>query len=224
MRALYIFFFLYSHCILDAQSVWYYERVKRFIIGIDEAGRGPLAGPVAVGAAMVGEDFDWSLVRGAKDSKQMTPNSREALYETMCALRESGAIDFAVAFSSSKYIDTYGIVPAIKSALERALVSITKDEPPSENCEVLLDGGLRAPERFANQKTIIRGDASEPVISLASIAAKVERDRLMCSLSARYPAYGFEIHKGYGTAAHRKAIAAEGLSQVHRATFCRAIV
>ena len=129
----------------------------KYLIGIDEAGRGPLAGPVAVGAVLVSHDFDWTLVAGAKDSKQMTPKSREILYANLISLRENGELDFAVAFSSSSMIDTYGIVPAIKSALARALAKITEDRP-RYICEVRLDGSLKAPAEYIRQSTIIRGD------------------------------------------------------------------
>jgi len=194
-------------------------RTPRYIIGIDEAGRGPLAGPVAVGAVVVPIDFDWSSVAGAKDSKKMTPKSREVMYKKMLLLRKAGKLDFAVAFSSAALIDTHGIVPAVQSALNRALRHFPEVEP--RETMVLLDGGLRAPSMFSNQKTIIRGDQSEPVISLASIATKVTRDRLMVRIAKKYPPYGFEIHKGYGTIAHRAAIKNHGLSNFHRATFCK---
>lgn len=193
----------------------------KFLVGIDEAGRGPLAGPVSVGAVIVPRTFDWTLVAGAKDSKQMTPKSREILYSTMSTLREAGKLNFAVAFSSSSMIDTYGIVPAIQSALNRALAKLTKNIKNGPLCEVRLDGNLRAPANFSNQRTIIRGDETEPIISLASIAAKVERDRLMVRFAKRYPAYLFKQHKGYGTLAHREAIRAHGLSEIHRQTYCR---
>ncbi len=193
-------------------------------IGIDEAGRGPLAGPVAVGAVVVPHDFDWSLVEGVKDSKKMTPRSRERVYETMVVLREKKALDFAVAFSSSTMIDEWGIVPAIKSALARALTHIQSTSAVGREVEVLLDGGLRAPREYAAQKTIIRGDDTEPVISLASIAAKVERDRIMLRLAKKHPLYAFEVHKGYGTAAHRAAIKKHGISVVHRRTFCKTLI
>jgi ribonuclease HII len=196
--------------------------VERFFIGIDEAGRGPLAGPVAVGAVCVPRDFDWSAVAGATDSKMMTPKSREAIYKKMCALRKEGKLDFTVAFSTASVIDTRGIVPAVQSALDRALSKVTKDGPMYY--KVLLDGSLHAPARFVDQKTIIRGDQSEPVISLASIAAKVMRDRLMVRLAKKYPLYSFDIHKGYGTLLHRCAIRKEGLSKLHRATFCSRLI
>lgn len=204
------------------RPVCYHVRMQKFLIGIDEAGRGPLAGPVAVGAACVPEDFDWSLVAGATDSKKMTEKSRERIYAILCELREAGKLDFAVAFSTAEMIDTDGIVPAIRSSLASALASLREAKPHEKlyDARVLLDGGLRAPEEFIDQETIIRGDLSEPVISLASIAAKVERDHLLVEAGKQYPAYGFEIHKGYGTLAHRIAIQKYGLCDFHRATFC----
>jgi ribonuclease HII len=197
-------------------------RIK-YLIGVDEAGRGPLAGSVAVGTVMVPEDFDWSKVAGATDSKKMTPKSREHIYKKMLALRKAGKLDFAVAFSSASVIDTCGIVPAIQSALDRALLKVVKTRT-LQDVEILLDGSLHAPKEFLNQQTIIRGDLSEPVISLASIAAKVERDRMMSKDATKYPAYGFDIHKGYGTLAHRKAIKSNGLCALHRATFCTRLI
>lgn len=191
-----------------------------YLIGIDEAGRGPLAGPVAVGAVIVPSAFEWHLADGAKDSKQMTEKARETMYERLCTLREEGILDFAVAFSSASVIDKRGIAYAVSDALARALV---KAGASPDISEIRLDGSLYAPAHFTDQKTIIRGDQTEPVISLASIAAKVERDRLMRELAVEYPIYGFDVHKGYGTAAHRAIIREAGLSPVHRATFCTRI-
>ncbi|HWP61245.1 MAG TPA: ribonuclease HII [Candidatus Paceibacterota bacterium] len=198
--------------------------MKEFLIGIDEAGRGPLAGPVAVGAVAVPLGFDWTLVAGAKDSKQMSEKAREQLYGTMTDLRQAGTLNFAVAFSSSTMIDQWGIVPAIKSALARALDAVAKSTENRSAYEIRLDGGLRAPTEFKNQSTIIRGDQSEPIISLASIAAKVERDRLMLRLAKKFPRYEFDRHKGYGTALHRASIIQNGLSPVHRRSFCKALI
>lgn len=188
-----------------------------YIIGIDEAGRGPLAGPVAVGAVMVEKNFDFRLVAGVKDSKQMTPLARERMYERMREMQADGLLKFAVAFSSAASIDTNGIVPSIRAALSAALDSLGAD--PSV-CRVLLDGSLQAPARFEMQRTIIRGDSLEPIISLASVAAKVQRDQHMLRMARKYPGYGFETHKGYGTRAHYEAIREYGLSELHRATFC----
>ena len=192
--------------------------VKRYLIGIDEAGRGPLAGPVAVGAVMLPLDFDWSLIEGVRDSKQLSSRQREEIFARMQEIRSAGTLQFAVSFSSVQIIGRRGIVFAIQSALNRAIRKITKVGP--WYFEVRLDGGLQAPEEFTMQKTIIRGDESEAVISLASIAAKVLRDRHMQNLAFRYPAYGFDAHKGYGTLAHRRAIERAGLSDMHRASFC----
>lgn len=192
----------------------------KYLIGIDEAGRGPLAGPVAVGAVMVPADFDWKLLEGVRDSKKLSEKVREELFERAHALIATHSIRISVATSSAAYIDSYGIVPAIKRALGEAL---SKLEVAPEECRVLLDGSLSAPAAFTDQHTIIRGDESEPVISLASIAAKVLRDRRMENLALRYPAYGFDAHKGYGTLAHRRAISEVGLSDIHRASFCSRI-
>ena len=206
----------------------------KYLIGIDEAGRGPLAGPVAVGAVMLPADFDWSPLEGVKDSKKLSEKKREELFERTRELERSSLLHVAVSTSSALYIDTYGIVPAIQSALNRCLLKLSashsKGSPriirglPLESfakvCEVLLDGGLHAPGEFIHQETIVGGDDTEPVISLASIMAKVTRDRLMRRLATRYPAYGFETHKGYGTPAHQEAIRACGLSEIHRTSFC----
>lgn len=229
------------------------------LIGIDEAGRGPLAGPVAVGVALVPVDFDWSLLPEVGDSKTLTEAARERVYQVTLQLRREGKLDFAVAQSSAAVIDARGIVPAITIAMQRALATlyrrnlmarchldigassprtdlgeevrcddvVNRTAPSSwfESCVVKLDGGLRAPERYVHQETIIKGDATEPVIGLASIMAKVTRDRSMVRL-AQDPAlapYDLATHKGYGTKAHREAIAAHGLSPVHRQSFCRNI-
>ena len=189
----------------------------KYLIGIDEAGRGPLAGPVAVGAVMVPADFDWGVLQGVRDSKKLSEKKREEFYTRAKELEQTRVLRFTVSTSSSAYIDTYGIVPAIKRALAEAL---SRFDIEPHDCRVLLDGSLRAPAEYINQETIIRGDDTEPVISLASIMAKVTRDRLMKRLSPKYPAYAFHLHKGYGTASHLSAIAQWGLSDIHRASFC----
>lgn len=189
----------------------------RYVIGIDEAGRGPLAGPVAVGAVRVPADFDWSVLEGVRDSKKLSEKKREEFFARAGELQLSGALRFSVSTSSAAYIDRYGIVPAIKRALTEALSRL--DTEP-DDCRVLLDGSLSAPAEYIHQETIIRGDDTEPVISLASITAKVTRDGLMKRLSSKYPEYDFHVHKGYGTASHIAAIRRDGLSDIHRASFC----
>lgn len=206
----------------------------RYLIGIDEAGRGPLAGPVAVGAVMVAHDFNFNIVKGVRDSKKLTAFARAYWYWRLHELERSGQLRFAVAFSSARSIDTKGIVPSIRSALARCLEKleqVSKESPwkiqglsLESVATVRLDGNLKAPPHFRDQTTIIRGDESEPIISLASIAAKVSRDCLMRRLSARYPAYGFDRHKGYGTREHRELIVQNGFCDIHRTTFCRNII
>ncbi len=185
-------------------------------MGIDEAGRGPLAGPVAVGVVMVPARFDLTLLDGVRDSKQMTELGREIWFEKLRILETHG-LRYSVQFSSAKFIDTYGIVPAVRAAMARGLRAL---EAPPMRSTVLLDGALRAPKHFVDQTTIIKGDETEPLISLASIAAKVKRDRLMHKLALKYPDYGFEVHKGYGTKAHKKALEIYGLCDMHRRSFC----
>ncbi len=209
--------------------------MQKFVMGIDEAGRGPLAGPVAVGVVCVPSDFNWSCIEGVNDSKKLSEKKREALYLRAKQLQKEGELDFAVGMVSAKTIDRIGIVPAIQKAMNQALKKIEK---PSKNKAlprsclgkgdfrdvlVKLDGGLRAPTEYVHQETIIKGDAKEKVIGLASIMAKVTRDHMMIRLSKldSYSSYGFEVHKGYGTKLHREAMLQNGLSNEHRSTFCK---
>lgn len=187
------------------------------IIGIDEVGRGPLAGPVYVGAVAVPRNFDWTSAEGVRDSKKLTSRAREKWYKKLDGMRAAGQLNFATASSSSEMIDEKGIVLSIFAALEKCLTLL--DANP-KTCEILLDGNLRAPEQFVRQKTIIRGDDREPVISMASIVAKCRRDKLMKKLAVQFPDYGFEAHKGYGTLVHRTSIKKHGLCRLHRKTFC----
>ena len=187
------------------------------LIGVDEAGRGPLAGPVAVGIAAVPPGFDVAQeFLGVADSKVLSARKREALYEEALRRRALGDVSFRVEFSSHLYIDRYGITRAVRKALFRGVRAL--GEPDAST--VLLDGLLRAPNEYF-QRTIIGGDGRSPIISLASVVAKVERDRLMERLSILYPVYGFEAHKGYATAEHYRALRAHGLCDVHRKTYCK---
>ena len=194
--------------------------MAKFIIGIDEVGRGPLAGPVFVGAVIVPHDFDWQSVEGVRDSKKLTPRKRDEWYEKLNDMREAGKLNFATASSPSEMIDERGIVPAISSALAQCLKDLSANP---ETCEILLDGSLHAPKNFTAQKTIIHGDDIEPIISMASIVAKVERDSLMTNLALQFPEYGFEKHKGYGTTFHIQAIRDFGMCELHRESFCRGV-
>lgn len=189
-----------------------------FVVGIDEAGRGPVAGPVSVGVSMIPIDFKFEDGFDLRDSKKHTPKQRDAWYEYLVKAKEEGKLSYAVGFTESERIDKEGIVPSVQSALCRALkeVGATPDK-----CIVLLDGGLKAPTAFIHQETIIRGDSKEPSISLAAIAAKVERDRIMITYAEKYPEYFFESHKGYGTKKHYEAIHEHGMCAIHRRSFLR---
>lgn len=208
-------------CHVTHRVVWlfiYTSIMIDYIIGIDEAGRGPLAGPVSIGICIVPVDFDFTIFKNLKDSKKLSEKRRNEILIQMKELQAKKIINFSVALVSNKMIDDKGIVFAITSAIN-ALLNKVKIE--QHKVRILLDGGLKAPEKYINQETIIKGDEKEPVISLASIAAKVTRDNHMVKLAKDYPEYGFEIHKGYGTKKHIEMIKKNGLSIVHRRSFCK---
>lgn len=188
-------------------------RHAKYLIGVDEAGRGPLAGAVAVGAALVPITFDFAGFGLLKDSKQLSAQKREAW---LLRMEREPSVRYRVSFSSAEVIDRVGIVEAVRRALVRAVRFFDVD--PHETI-VLLDGGLRAPAEFMLQRTIIRGDEQVPVIAMASIVAKVRRDERMLALARRYPAYRFEEHKGYGTDLHRRLLRQLGPCELHRKTF-----
>ncbi len=191
--------------------------MNRFLFGVDEAGRGPLAGPVAVGVVRVPAGFDVRAeFPGVNDSKKLSELKREAIYTKMQSRRDAGDIAFCVHFSAAHIIDEIGITKAVALGVDAGIYLLA---PEPAGMRVLLDGLLHAPAAY-EQETIIKGDALEPAISLASIAAKVERDHIMHELGVKYPHYGFEVHKGYGTKKHYEAIQKWGLSDIHRRTFC----
>lgn len=187
-----------------------------YTIGIDEVGRGPIAGPVAVGAFVFLKPAARSLFRGVKESKQLSEAKREEWFTRIQFAQKAGQVNFAVTFQSEKIIDTKGLSYAIKTALLTSLYAL-RIKPKS--VRVLLDGGLKAPANYLNQKTIIKGDEKEMVIALASICAKVLRDRKMNLLAKKHQHYGFEKHKGYGTKGHYEAIKKHGILSTHRKSF-----
>lgn len=195
----------------------------QYIVGIDEVGRGPLAGSVAVGACLISVSKIKSLqgkgfFKGIKDSKKLSEKKREEWLGKIEELKAKGDLDYSVSFVNNKMIDKKGISQCIKMAIKSSLKKL-KAEPLKTM--ILLDGGLKAPDEFVHQKTIIKGDEKEPIISFASIAAKVARDRKMVEYSKKFPQYGFEIHKGYGTKAHYKKIKENGFCEIHRKSFCK---
>jgi len=178
------------------------------IAGIDEAGRGPLAGPVVAAVVVLNPKRP---IRGLADSKQLTPKERERLF---AKIRER-ALAWSVARATVTEIDTFNILQASFLAMQRAMAKLTVKPH-----KILVDGHLHP--IFACQvatEAIIKGDESEPAISAASIVAKVLRDRLMTMLDKKYPNYGFAQHKGYGTAQHLKALKVYGPSRIHRRSF-----
>ncbi len=191
------------------------------LVGIDEVGRGPIAGPVAACALACLDPEAMKIFEGVKESKQLTEKGREkwfALIEKEC---ERKTLRFIVSFQSEEVIDRINIRQATLRAVHTAIERLHVD-PAS--AEVLLDGGLFVPREYLRQRTIIGGDAKESIIAMASIAAKVLRDRRMNELAEVYPEYGFERHKGYGTAAHYEAIRTHGLLSCHRRSFLREFV
>lgn len=190
---------------------------SKWIIGIDEVGRGPVAGPVAVCACAVPYLlYKKSKWKGLTDSKKMSIKNRELWYKEALKMKSSNEVRFSVVYRSNIFIDKKGISLAIKECIIKSLKDLKLN--PKE-CLVLLDGSLKAPKEYLNQKTIIRGDQKEKIISLASVIAKVSRDKKMDTLHKKYPNYTWNKNKGYGTREHYKAIKAQGLTPLHRHSF-----
>lgn len=192
----------------------------KWIVGIDEAGRGPLAGPVTVGLVKMSSDFDWELVPGVRDSKKISEKKRDVIYKRVLELHVQKKLSYVVKSVSAKSIDSKGIAPAIRRAIDAGIADLECD--PGDTF-IKLDGSLKAPGEF-QQETIIKGDDKEMVIGLASIMAKVTRDRYMVEQDAKYPQYGLAQHKGYGTKAHMAAIAQHGFTPIHRQSYCKNVV
>ena len=195
----------------------------RYVVGIDEAGRGPLAGPVAVGAVLIPNPTTPELrhtsknfFKSIKDSKKLSPSERELWFALALEARKEGVLDFAVSLVSEKVIDQKGIVFAVRLGIKRCLNKLEIDE---ERSQIFLDGSLKAPDKFIHQLTVTRGDEKIPIISLASIVAKVIRDKKMVRLSKKFPEFNFDMHKGYGTSLHRQAIQKFGSTVIHRQSF-----
>ena len=190
-------------------------------VGIDEVGRGPLAGPVTVCAFAVKSGFDMHFLRGITDSKKLSRQKREYWSRKLRNARREGDVFFAISSVSAREIDRRGIVKAVQVAIRTALRKLDLN---TNQTEIFLDGSLKAPTKFLQQKTIIGGDRKHRLISAASVLAKVHRDAHMTRLASRYSVYGFEIHKGYGTRIHRKIIKKHGICKEHRGSFCRNII
>lgn len=188
------------------------------IVGVDEAGRGPLAGPV-VAAAVVLRDYHESFEE-INDSKKISEKKREKLYET---IMENCFVGVGIA--SEKEIDEINILNATFLAMRRALEEIEiSDEIADENLLVLVDGNHLIREYKGNQNCLIKGDSKSFSIAAASIIAKVTRDRIMLDYEEKYKGYGFAKHKGYGTKEHREALLSKGYCNGHRKSFLTKIM
>ena len=179
----------------------------RYIAGIDEAGRGPLAGPVVAAAVILPHK---TKIPGLDDSKKLSPKKREKLYIEI----KKKAVSIGVGIVSEKVIDRINILKATLRAMHEAVerLSITPEH-------ILVDGDKKIPSISLNQTAIPKGDSKCSSIAAASIIAKVTRDRIMVKLDAEYPGFGFAIHKGYGTKAHKKVLRKFGRSPIHRLSF-----
>lgn len=191
--------------LLSSERAWWERGVER-IAGVDEAGRGPLAGPVLAAAVILPPDI---AIRGVDDSKRLTPDVREALFVEI----QAHALAIGIGAASSREIDRINILRATHLAMARALRRL-RVAPE----HVFVDG-LPVPELGEAQTAVIDGDARVHCIACASVVAKVVRDRIMRRLSPRYPAYGWQQNVGYATAEHRDAILEVGLTPHHRRTF-----
>lgn len=177
------------------------------ICGVDEAGRGPLAGPVYAGAVILNPE---RRINGLADSKVLTPERREVL----AARIKERAIAWAVAFATVEEIDRFNIFHASMLAMRRAVAAL-----PIQPSEALIDGNSCPPGLGCPARAIVDGDASERPISAASILAKTARDAVMTALHDRYPQYGFDKHKGYATPEHLEALGRAGPCEIHRRSF-----
>jgi len=201
-----------------------YPKEIEYIVGIDEVGRGPIAGPVTLGGVMITKEFytdeSNTFFDSIKDSKKLSEKKREEWYELTEVQKKLDNISYSVASVSPSVIDKIGIVKSIARALNAVLKKLDADP---QKTYILLDGGLYAPDSFIHQETIIKGDQKEAVIALASIVAKVTRDREMIINGSIFSHYGFEKHKGYGTKAHYEAIKNHGPCSIHRRSFLKTI-
>jgi len=193
-----------------------YERTAReegytLVCGVDEAGRGPLAGPVFAAAVILPPD---TIIEGVNDSKKLSEKKRDALFDT---IREK-ALAYGIAAADHSEIDDINILQATFLAMRRAVAML---EPAPDL--IIVDGNQLPPDLPAEGRTLVKGDALCHSIACASILAKVSRDRFMLAMAEQYPQYQFEKHKGYGTAAHIAALREHGMCPIHRRSFLKKI-
>lgn len=191
------------------------NRGVRTVVGVDEAGRGPLAGPVVAAAVALELDQDPSeRLEGLDDSKQLEVQDREQLFERLTG----GGFVVGVDSSSPSVIDEINILQATFRAMGRAVDEVL-DQLGERPDAILIDGQMTIPDGPPGQRAVVKGDGRSLAIAAASIVAKVTRDRRMVEFAERWPEYGFDGHKGYPTAGHREAIRQHGPCQLHRRSF-----
>ncbi|MES2224843.1 MAG: ribonuclease HII [Patescibacteria group bacterium] len=198
----------------------------KWVIGIDEVGRGPLAGPVTVcTVAMRAPDYKKyakeALWKTLNDSKQLSAAQREYWEHEARILGQQGIVQIALSSRTAAQIDRKGIAVCIRECIAANLSKLSLD--PLE-CSVLLDGSLKAPKEYLHQQTIIKGDSKEKIIAMASVVAKVSRDAYMAKQHKKHASYGWNANKGYGTKAHRSAILEKGITSLHRQSFLTRVI
>ena len=191
----------------EIENSFYSEEI-RVICGVDEAGRGPLAGPVCAAAVILPKDLQ---IPGLTDSKKLTDKKRRELFP----LIQEQAIAYGIGFATEQEIDEINILQATFLAMQRALNQLTVKP------DLALIDGNREKDFGLPVKTVVKGDSLSANIAAASILAKVTRDNLMQEMAETYPQYGFEIHKGYGTKAHYAALREHGACPIHRMSFLK---
>lgn len=198
---------------MSLENMWqiedsFYAQGYEVICGVDEAGRGPLAGPVCAAAVILPKHLD---IPGLTDSKKLTDKKRRELFP----LIQEQAVAYGIGLASQEEIDEINILQATFLAMERALAQL------QVRPDLALIDGNREREFDVPVQTVVKGDSLSANIAAASVLAKVTRDDLMMELAQQYPQYGFEIHKGYGTKAHYEALRQYGASPIHRKSFLK---
>ena len=198
---------------MSQQNMWkieqsFFERGIKVICGVDEAGRGPLAGPVCAAAVILPPNAE---IPGLNDSKKLSDKKRRELYPII----KEQAIAYGIAFADHREIDEINILQATFLAMERAINQL------SVKPELALIDGNRAKDFGVPLETVVHGDSLSASIAAASVLAKVTRDDYMLKMAEEYPGYDFEIHKGYGTKAHYEALSRLGPCPIHRMTFLK---
>ena len=180
------------------------------VAGVDEVGRGPLAGPVVAAAVILPHDFD---VLGIDDSKKLSENRREELYDIIT----EKAVAWGIGMADHETIDEINILQAAKLAMKRALAEL-------EDVDYITFDAMKIEDIDIPQESVIKGDSKILAIAAASIVAKVTRDRMMTEYAKQYPGYGFEKNKGYGTKAHYEGISEHGICPIHRRSFLKKVL